>query len=147
MHSEIIPRNAPPQLQHGASTIEFALVFPLFVLFFYGIVCFGVILLDKQTLSAIASEAARSSIAAANVNSIGGQIENAIAGHSWIAGRISPCENADSKFSINEGRLQICLQAEPIPLPTIDLFFITLPPPANELEMMLRGTASVLWEP
>jgi Flp pilus assembly protein TadG len=133
--------------QRGVTAIEFAMLFPFFLLILYSIVCYAVILLDKQTLATVAAQAARAAIAAADESKISGQIDAAIAGHTWIAGRVVPCNGAGSKYTLSGGQLQVCLQATPVPLPTINLGFLSLPPARATLDKMLQGSATVLWEP
>jgi Flp pilus assembly pilin Flp len=133
--------------QRGATAIEFAILFPFFLLILYAIVCYALIMLDKQTLSTVAAQAARNAVAAATEAKIGSQIDAAIAGHTWIAERVVACDGAGSKYTLSGGQLQICLQAEPVPLPTINLGFMSLPPDDETLAQMLRGSATVLWEP
>lgn len=48
--------------QGGATAIEFALVFPLFFMIFYGIVTFSLILVAQQNLTLAASEGARAAL-------------------------------------------------------------------------------------
>ncbi|HWK54990.1 MAG TPA: TadE family protein [Hyphomicrobiales bacterium] len=133
--------------QAGATAIEFAIMFPLFLTVFYGIVCYAVILLDKQALSTMASEAARAAIAATDENGVRTQIANVIDAHAWIADRISNCDDSGDYYTRVDDRLQICLQATPVPMPTINLGIISLPPSQEELKAMLRSSASVLWQP
>lgn len=47
----------------GASAVEFALVFPLFLIVVFGIVCFGSYLAVAHGVQQIAAEAARASVA------------------------------------------------------------------------------------
>lgn len=53
-----------PFRQGGASAIEFALVFPLFFLLFYGLVSWGLILTLQHGLNYAAQSAARAALAA-----------------------------------------------------------------------------------
>ncbi|MGU7779834.1 TadE/TadG family type IV pilus assembly protein [Burkholderia sp. PU8-34] len=48
--------------QHGATAVEFALVFPMFFLIFYAIVTFGLIFAVQQNLTLAASEGARAAL-------------------------------------------------------------------------------------
>ncbi|WP_175721329.1 TadE/TadG family type IV pilus assembly protein [Burkholderia anthina] len=50
------------QRQHGATAVEFAIVFPLFFLVFYGIISFGMIFVIQQSLTYAASEGARAGL-------------------------------------------------------------------------------------
>lgn len=133
--------------QTGASAIEFALVFPLFLIIFYGIVCYSLILLDKQSLSAISTAAARNAVAISDETLIPAQIQQAIEGHSWITDRIVKCSDWGDFYdpSLPDGQLRICLQATPVNLPQLDLLIFQLPP--DNLDNILRSTATVLWAP
>lgn len=48
--------------QRGSTTVEFALIFPLFFLIFYAIVTYSVIFAAKQSLALAASEGARAAL-------------------------------------------------------------------------------------
>lgn len=57
--------------QSGASAIEFALVFPLFFVIFYGIISYGLIFVAQQSLTLATEEGARAALnyqVAGNVN-------------------------------------------------------------------------------
>jgi hypothetical protein len=57
-------RGLSPRRQRGLAAIEFALVFPIFVLLFYGLVNGGVILTVQQGLHFAAQNAARAALTA-----------------------------------------------------------------------------------
>ena len=139
----------PPSFkrQTGVAAIEFALAFPLFLIIFYGIVCYSLILLDKQALSAISTAAARNAVAVSDPDLIPTQIQQAIDGHSWITERLVKCTDWSGFYAPiqSDGQLHICLQAKPVNLPRLDLLIFQLPP--DNLDEMLRSTATVLWEP
>ena len=48
--------------QHGATAVEFALVFPLFFLIMYAIVTYGLIFAVQQGLTLAATEGARTAL-------------------------------------------------------------------------------------
>jgi Flp pilus assembly protein TadG len=50
------------RLQRGVAAIEFAIVFPLFFLLFYGIVTYGLIFVAQQMITLAAEEGARSAL-------------------------------------------------------------------------------------
>lgn len=53
---------AQPRTCRGATAVEFALVFPLFFMLFYGIVAYGFALTLKQSLTLAAEEGARAAL-------------------------------------------------------------------------------------
>lgn len=57
------PKRRPAVNQHGAVVVEFALVFVLFFVVMYGIVCYGVIFAIKHSLEQAANEGARAAVA------------------------------------------------------------------------------------
>ncbi|MCA7902802.1 pilus assembly protein [Burkholderia cepacia] len=61
--------------QRGATAVEFAIVFPLLFVIFYGIVAFGMIFTIQQSLTFAASEGARAGLAYAP--SLAARITNA----------------------------------------------------------------------
>ena len=48
--------------QRGATAVEFAIIFPLFFVICYGIICFGMIFVIQQSLTFAASEGARAGL-------------------------------------------------------------------------------------
>lgn len=50
------------QKQRGASAIEFAFVFPIFFLIFYGIITYGLIFVAQQSITLAAAEGARAAL-------------------------------------------------------------------------------------
>lgn len=56
-------RRVGARRQHGATALEFALVFPVFFMLFYGILSFGFIGLARMSLQHAAEEGARSALA------------------------------------------------------------------------------------
>lgn len=48
--------------QKGAAAIEFAFVFPVFFLVFYGIITYGIIFLAQQSITLAAAEGARAAL-------------------------------------------------------------------------------------
>ncbi|AFQ48333.1 TadE/TadG family type IV pilus assembly protein [Burkholderia cepacia] len=48
--------------QRGATAVEFAIIFPLFFVICYAIICFGMIFVIQQSLTFAASEGARASL-------------------------------------------------------------------------------------
>lgn len=50
--------------QRGASAVEFALILPILVLLFFGIVDFGLLIYDKQVITNATREGARAGIVA-----------------------------------------------------------------------------------
>ena len=48
--------------QRGASAVEFALILPILILLFFGIVDFGLLIYDKQVITNASREAARAGI-------------------------------------------------------------------------------------
>jgi len=134
--------------QAGASAIEFALVFPFVLLIFYGIICYSLILLHKQALTSISSEAARSTLAVVDKDEINTQIGKVIAGHSWIT--ITDCSGGATYGSLQGNDLTLCMRTSLPPLPTINLGLFGLPslPPGEEtLANILKTEVTVLWQP
>jgi Flp pilus assembly protein TadG len=58
----------PTSQQRGAAAIEFAIVFPLFFMIFYGIITYGLIFVAQQSLTLAAQEGARAALRAATAN-------------------------------------------------------------------------------
>ncbi|MGJ8690532.1 MAG: TadE/TadG family type IV pilus assembly protein [Gammaproteobacteria bacterium] len=147
-----VPPHANLKVQTGASAIEFAIVFPILLLIFYGIICYSLILLHKQTLGLIAGEASRSIIAVTQEAKIQEVIQNAIDGHTWISTRVSPCDGQALYYEkpISDGVLKLCFQAdlpsEPA-LPTIDLSVFGLPKIPPDTENLLRNEVIISWVP
>lgn len=141
--------------QSGAVAIEFALIFPIFLLIFYGIICYSVILLHKQTLANITGEAARSAVAVTEIAAMQGEIQDVINGYAWIAGRVEPCDDWSGLYynDATPGKLQLCMSAtlprDPA-LPTINLSAFglpILPPEEEEILRILRSEFAVNWMP
>jgi Flp pilus assembly protein TadG len=57
-------RRRPEGDQRGSVLVEFALVFVLFVLVIYAVICFGVILSAKNSITHAAAEGARAAVGA-----------------------------------------------------------------------------------
>lgn len=55
---------APATGEEGTSTVELALVFPIFFLLFWGMIVYGMVFQTSHTIDAAASEAARAAISA-----------------------------------------------------------------------------------
>jgi len=55
-------RQAKTRHQEGSAAIEFALVFPLFFLIFYGIITYGLIMVAQQSVTLAAAEGARAAL-------------------------------------------------------------------------------------
>jgi hypothetical protein len=150
-------RSALRHPQKGASAIEFAVLLPLMLIICYGIVCYALILLDKQSLSAISAAAARNAATTKQADLIPARVQQAIDEDPWMAGRIVPCgtselvaegepaEEPATYHSFVGDQLQVCLQARPVAMPAIKLGIFQIPP--ADLSTMLRSTATVLWEP
>ncbi len=143
---------ANPKVQTGASAIEFAIVFPILLLIFYGIICYSLILLHKHTLGLIAGEASRSVVAVMQESKIEEVIQNAIDGHGWISTRVSPCDGQALYYEtpISDDVLKLCFQAalpdEPS-LPTIDLSAFGLPKLPPDTDDLLKNEVSISWIP
>ncbi|KVC45123.1 TadE/TadG family type IV pilus assembly protein [Burkholderia diffusa] len=50
------------RLQRGATAVEFAIIFPLFFVICYAIICFGMVFVIQQSLTFAASEGARAGL-------------------------------------------------------------------------------------
>lgn len=146
MEKNRVPAIASIKRQEGVSAIEFALILPLMLLIAYGIVCYALILLDKQSLSSISAAAAVNTASTKDSSQIASRIQQAIDDHPWITDRIVPCEGSTNFYQLlPSGQLRVCVQANPIPMPVINLGVFQLPP-ANQASL-LRSTATVLWAP
>ncbi|HDR8929250.1 TPA: pilus assembly protein [Burkholderia vietnamiensis] len=55
-------RPARYRRQRGATAVEFAIIFPLFFVICYAIICFGMIFVIQQSLTFAASEGARAAL-------------------------------------------------------------------------------------
>ncbi|MNR82739.1 TadE-like protein [compost metagenome] len=56
--------------QKGAAAIEFAFVFPVFFLIFYGIVTYGIIFVAQQSITLAAAEGARAALRFATTDTV-----------------------------------------------------------------------------
>lgn len=137
--------------QQGSAAIEFALVFPLLLLIFYGIICYSLILLHKQALTSISSEAARSTLAVTEASAIEDEIQRTINAHPWIAERITGCGQGGSFHTLMpDNQLQVCMQTslpDNPPLPVINLGIFGLPSLPPDTTNMLKTEVAVMWRP
>lgn len=79
--------------QRGVAAIEFALVFPIFFLIFYGIITYGLILVAQQSITLAAAEGARAALRYAATETVRtNNARNAATGTgsaaAWLNGRL-----------------------------------------------------------
>lgn len=86
-HRVAKPFVMPPQRrQRGIAAIEFAFIFPIFFLIFYGIVTYGVIFVAQQSITMAAEEGARAALRyAANPDDRETNAKNAATGNGSAA--------------------------------------------------------------
>ena len=97
--------------QSGAAAIEFAFVFPLFFLIFYGILTYGLILVAQQSITMAATEGARAALRfAATEADRTTNAQNAATGTgsaaAWLNGRLTFSGTLLANCPYNTGSIQ-----------------------------------------
>lgn len=141
----------------GAVSIEFALLFPLFLAVCYAILSYGVSLAQLHALEGLASAAARATVAVVKDDgawegAAAQRIDGVLARHAGVQ-PVTPCAPASTCHACKTAagavkgcgeaiapgdKLEVCVQA-PLMLPTLDLFGIRVP----DIPSPLRSRASV----
>jgi len=129
------------QRQRGAITIEFALLFPLFLAVFYAILSYGVSFSQLNVLNGMALEAAQSARAVVmddegSESAISHRIASVIDRHGGLL-NVTGCFG-DKAYEIDEGLLRVCLETEAL-LPSLNVFGIRVP----DIQSPLRGRSSI----
>lgn len=129
-------RFADNRKQRGAVAIEFALIFPLFLIVLYGIISYSIYFVALNDLNRLSGEAARSAIALERQDSglpegaaIGNLVEDLVSERAVFKGLIARCDEGEF-FPDKERELVVCLRMnqEAFPLPVIEDFFgVTIP--------------------
>lgn len=124
-------------LERGASAIEFAFLFPFFLIILYAIISYALVFLFAQTLSSMSAEVARSAIAIytdPRINTseweeiVSTRMQNVVR-NSWInAEIIDGCAESEIYHSLNSETelLTVCLQINS-PVPSLNLFGLRIP--------------------
>lgn len=133
------------QRQQGAISIEFVLLFPLFLVVFYAILSYGVSFAQLHVLNGMAAkatQAARAVVIESDESNTRSALSSRVA--SVIDGGIIAVDGcaggADSYYDYvaATGELTICLETAVL-LPSLDIFGIRIP----DIESPLRSQSSV----
>lgn len=126
--------------QRGAISIEFVLLFPLFLAVFYATLSYGVSFAQLHVLNGMASEATRSARAVVmdedgSESAISSRINGVIGRYGGLL-NVTGCFEDGKTYDdedIEEGLLTVCLQTELL-LPSLTIFGIQIPDIASPLE-------------
>ena len=81
----------PPTSRRGATTVEFAIVAPIFLLLVFGLIEFGRMMMVQQSLTNAAREGCRTAVLATTVNS--SEVEGAV--RDYLQSVMSNASNTD----------------------------------------------------
>ncbi|WP_431023437.1 TadE/TadG family type IV pilus assembly protein [Halomonas sp. H5] len=145
--------------QRGAVAIEFVILFPLFLVIFYGIVSYSVIFATQQTLLSLSSEATRAAVAVhrndpeLSTSDIETAIDEVIQEsieNSWVKGWLSGCDEGPYYLYKREegdvrGQLDVCFRitvgpGQALALPRLNLIGFSIP---SEELTELTSTSSI----
>lgn len=124
-----------PHHQRGAVAIEFALIFPLFLVVLYGMISYSIYFVALHDLNRLSGEAARSAVALErqedglpDSGAIAGLVDTLIGERALFASLIARCDDGDF-FPSGNRELEVCLRLEAAAflLPAITLGEVTVP--------------------
>lgn len=128
--------------QRGGISIEFVLLFPLFLAVFYAILSYGVSFAQLNVLNGMASEAAQSVRAVVvdddednePASAIESRIDNVIKHYGGLL-NVTGCFDGKTydEEGLDEGLLTVCLESEVL-LPSLKIFGISIPNIESPLE-------------
>lgn len=130
--------------QRGAVSIEFVLLFPLFLVIFYAIVSYGLSFAQLHLLNGMTAEATRSAVAVVTTEGevesvLESRITSVIDGYGSLL-TVTGCydDGAHYRYAGETGELRVCLESALL-LPSLELFGIRIP----DIKSPLRSQASV----
>jgi len=139
--------------QRGGISIEFVLLFPLFLVVFYAILSYGVSFAQLHALNGLAAEAAQATRAVviegdeSDIRSaLDKRVDAAVDRYGGVLS-VRGCANGSNRYaySASEGELTVCLEADLL-LPSLTIFGLRVPDIEGPLRSRSRVRLAVLEE-